>query len=89
MFRHEDLSGQFEIDGEGFFALPLVGRILSAGMTARQLEGEIEQGAWFVVDADPKDPFTGDPEGLWRSVLARQRPELARFALVPDDPTVN
>ena len=25
VFRHEDLSGQFEIDGEGFFALPLVG----------------------------------------------------------------
>jgi protein involved in polysaccharide export with SLBB domain len=42
VFRHEDLSGQFEVDGEGFFALPLVGEILSAGMTARELEGEIE-----------------------------------------------
>jgi putative transcriptional regulator len=60
-----------------------------AGWGAGQLEGEIEQGAWFVVDADPGDPFTEDPDGLWRSVLARQRPELARFALVPDDPTVN
>ena len=51
--------------------------------------GEIEQGAWFVVQADPGDPFTARPEDLWRSVLARQGPELARFALVPDDPSVN
>lgn len=42
VFRHEDLSGQFEIDGEGFFAMPLVGEIMTAGLTARQLENEIE-----------------------------------------------
>ena len=60
-----------------------------AGWGSGQLEGEIEQGAWFVVDADPGDPFTDRPEDLWRAVLARQGPELARFALVPDDPTVN
>ncbi len=42
VFRHEDLSGQLEIDGEGFLAMPLVGEILSAGLTARQLESEIE-----------------------------------------------
>jgi protein involved in polysaccharide export with SLBB domain len=42
VFRHEDLSGEFEIDGEGFFALPLVGEIMTAGLTARQLENEVE-----------------------------------------------
>jgi len=42
VFRHEDLSGEFEIDGEGFFALPLAGEIMTAGLTARQLENEIE-----------------------------------------------
>lgn len=42
VFRHEDLSGEFALDGEGFFALPLVGEILGGGMTARQLENEIE-----------------------------------------------
>lgn len=60
-----------------------------AGWSAGQLEGEIEQGAWFVVDAEPDDPFTEAPEDLWRAVLARQPGELARFALVPDDPRVN
>ena len=42
VFRHEDLSGEFALDGEGFFALPLVGEILAGGLTARQLENEVE-----------------------------------------------
>jgi protein involved in polysaccharide export with SLBB domain len=42
VFRHEDLSGEFELDGEGYFAMPLVGEILAGGMTARALESEIE-----------------------------------------------
>jgi len=53
VFRHEDLSGEFEIDGEGFFALPLVGEIMTAGLTARQLENEIEmrlQSGGYLVD---------------------------------------
>lgn len=42
VFRHEDLSGEFELDGEGYFALPLVGEIKGSGKVARQLEGDIE-----------------------------------------------
>jgi protein involved in polysaccharide export with SLBB domain len=42
VFRHEDLSGEFRLDGDGYFALPLVGEILGGGRTARQLENEIE-----------------------------------------------
>jgi polysaccharide export outer membrane protein len=42
VFRHEDLSGEFTVDGEGYFAMPLVGEILGGGRTARQLENEIE-----------------------------------------------
>ena len=37
-----DLSGEFTLDGDGYFALPLVGEILGGGRTARQLENEIE-----------------------------------------------
>ena len=43
VFRHEDLSGEFTLDGDGYFALPLVGEILGGGRTARQLENEIEE----------------------------------------------
>lgn len=42
VFRHEDLSGEFALDGDGYFAMPLVGEILAGGRTARQLENEIE-----------------------------------------------
>jgi polysaccharide export outer membrane protein len=42
VFRHEDLSGEFSLDGGGYFAMPLVGEILGGGRTARQLENEIE-----------------------------------------------
>ncbi len=42
VFRHEDLSGQFEVDGEGFLTMPLVGEIRSAGLTAHALEDSIE-----------------------------------------------
>lgn len=42
VFRHEDLSGEFQLDGEGFFALPLVGEIKAGGRVVRDLEGDIE-----------------------------------------------
>jgi putative transcriptional regulator len=60
-----------------------------AGWGPGQLEDEIVQGAWFVVDLEPDDAFTDEPTHLWRTVLARQPNELARLALVPDDPTLN
>lgn len=60
-----------------------------AGWGPGQLEEELVAGAWFVVEVHPQDPFTADPDGLWRAVLARQPNELARIALVPDNPTLN
>jgi polysaccharide export outer membrane protein len=42
VFRHEDLSGEFQLDGEGFFALPLVGEIKAGGKVVRDLENDIE-----------------------------------------------
>ena len=60
-----------------------------AGWSAGQLEGEIEAGGWYVVDAEARDAFTPEPDGLWRSVLRRQRGNLALVATFPDDPTMN
>jgi polysaccharide export outer membrane protein len=42
VFRHEDLSGEFQMDGEGFFAMPLVGEIQGGGLSARDLETVVE-----------------------------------------------
>jgi len=60
-----------------------------AGWGPAQLEEEVGEGAWFVVTADPADAFTDDPAHLWRDVLARQPGDLAKVALVPDDPRLN
>jgi Putative transcriptional regulator len=60
-----------------------------AGWTAGQLETEIRQGAWYLIDAEPGDTFHADPESLWRTVLRRQRSELAFVATCPDDPKLN
>jgi putative transcriptional regulator len=60
-----------------------------AGWSAGQLEGEIGEGAWYVVESEPRDPFTDAPEGLWRAVLRRQRGDLALVSTYPDDPTMN
>jgi putative transcriptional regulator len=60
-----------------------------AGWSAGQLKAEIEDGAWYVVPAEPSDAFSADPERLWRSVLRRQGGELAYVATFPDDPGLN
>jgi len=60
-----------------------------AGWAAGQLEGEIAEGAWYVVDALPGDPFLDDPQQLWRSVLRRQGWPLSAVAMCPLDPTMN
>lgn len=60
-----------------------------SGWSPGQLEEEIESGAWYVVEAEPGDPFTDDPEGLWPAVLRRQRGDLALVATFPDDPSMN
>jgi len=60
-----------------------------AGWGEGQLEGEIVQASWFVVDAEPGDAWTRDPSGLWRAVLRRQRGRVKLFADCPTDPTTN
>ncbi len=60
-----------------------------AGWTPGQLEGELEANGWFVCDALPGDPFTPEPEALWRTVLGRQPGRLAWYANYPPHPSFN
>jgi len=60
-----------------------------AGWGAGQLDAELEQGAWYVVESLPGDAFAMQPEALWRAVLRRQRGDLAFVATAPEDPTHN
>jgi putative transcriptional regulator len=54
-----------------------------SGWGPSQLEGELDAGGWFVVDAHPDDLLTPDPAGLWRAVLRRQGGDLAVSANYP------
>jgi putative transcriptional regulator len=60
-----------------------------AGWSAGQLEDEIAEGAWYVVDAEPRDCFTESPLDMWSTVLRRQRGDLAFVSTYPDDPALN
>ncbi|MFC9326251.1 YqgE/AlgH family protein [Kitasatospora sp. NPDC057015] len=60
-----------------------------AGWAPGQLETEIAEGAWYLVDCEPGDISSPEPERLWRSVLRRQRGPLALLATYPEDPTLN
>lgn len=60
-----------------------------SGWSPGQLEQEIAEGAWHLVDCEAGDVSCARPDGLWRAVLRRQRGPLAMLATYPDDPTLN
>ncbi len=60
-----------------------------AGWAAGQLEAELLQEGWYVLDAELTDVHTDDPFELWWEVLGRQRGPLARLANYPRDPRDN
>jgi putative transcriptional regulator len=79
-------AGPDEFDGELDGLRIFAGH---AGWGGRQLEGELAEEAWFVVNAAANDAFDPDPARLWSRVLRRQGGELAIYASFPDDPTLN
>lgn len=60
-----------------------------AGWTSGQLEAEVAEGAWWVLEMLPADAFDDGPEQLWQRVLRRQGPPVAFAATYPEDPTLN
>lgn len=60
-----------------------------SGWGPGQLDHELAAEAWFVVDAEPDDPFVPDGATLWSRILERQGGHLARLSRVPRDLSVN
>lgn len=60
-----------------------------SGWGPEQLEQELADDTWIVLDADPADPFLPDGDHLWQHILARQGGSLARLSLFPPDPSLN
>lgn len=73
-------------------AADVIGVRLYAGYSGwgpGQLEAELAQDAWIVVDAASDDPFLTDGEELWQRILSRQGGHLARLSLFPRHPSLN
>ena len=85
--------GTLDLDADPGDLVPVVDglRLFAgyAGWSAGQLEAEVAEGAWWVLDALPVDAFDGEPGQLWSRVLRRQGPPIAFAAGYPEDPTLN
>ena len=86
----DPILGTVDLDADPWEGLAQV-RVFAgyAGWSAGQLEAEVEQGAWWVLDALPGDAFCPRPDLLWGQVLHRQGPPLAFAASYPQDPSLN
>ena len=66
----------------------LFGFLGHAGWTEGQLDGELDDGAWFVAPLSQEmDELEGDE--VWRSIISRESPEMRLLADEPDDPSMN
>jgi putative transcriptional regulator len=85
--------GTVDLDATPDELLPAVSEVRVfagyAGWSPGQLEAEVEEGAWWVLDALPADAFSAAPDQLWASVLRRQGAPIAFAANYPDDPSLN
>ena len=60
-----------------------------SGWGGGQLEAELEESSWIVVDAIPEDAFADDPDELWRNVLHRKGGPFELMENMPFDPNLN
>ena len=61
-----------------------------AGWGPGQLDAELDEDGWIVVDSPrPDEVFTEDAEALWSEVLDRKGGRYSLVARMPPDPSVN
>jgi protein involved in polysaccharide export with SLBB domain len=54
VFRHDDMAGEFSLDGAGNFAMPLIGEVQAYGLTTSELVTKIQDKL--------KDGYLVDPQ---------------------------
>jgi putative transcriptional regulator len=60
-----------------------------SGWGEGQLEAELDESSWIVVDAITDDAFADDPDELWRTVLHRKGGPFELMENMPYDPGLN
>jgi putative transcriptional regulator len=88
-----DRTGIIDLDTPPEVLAPAITRMRVfagySGWGTGQLQGEIDEGSWYVVDSTAHDIFDAEPGGLWSAVLRRQPGSLAWVSTRPTDPTLN
>jgi putative transcriptional regulator len=88
-----DRTGIIDLDTPPEVLAPAITRMRVfagySGWGSGQLESEIEEGSWYVVDSTAHDIFDAEPGALWSAVLRRQPGSLAWVSTRPADPTLN
>jgi polysaccharide export outer membrane protein len=54
VYGEQDITGEYEVDGNGNVSIPLAGRIRAAGLTTKQLEGAIRSALSKGLVKDPR-----------------------------------
>jgi putative transcriptional regulator len=60
-----------------------------SGWGGGQLEAELQEDSWIVVDGVADDAFADDPDELWRVVLHRKGGAFSLMETMPFDPGLN
>src|SRR3954471_10180018 len=60
-----------------------------SGWGSGQLEAELAEPSWIVVEAEADDAFVDDPDELWRTVLHRKGGPFSLMENMPFDPGLN
>lgn len=60
-----------------------------SGWGPGQLDAEVDDGAWLVLETDHRLIFDTSGDALWREVLRRLGGEYALLSTYPDDPQMN
>jgi putative transcriptional regulator len=91
--RVVDGIGTVDLDGDMTTIVGLSSRLRvyagHAGWSPGQIEAELAEGAWWVVDGSADDLFSEQPERMWSAVLRRQPAPLNLVATFPPDPLLN
>jgi putative transcriptional regulator len=82
-----------DLDGDVTVIVPIARQLRvfagHAGWSPGQLDGELAEGAWWVLGGSPADLFSEDPRTMWARVLRRQPPPLSLVSTFPADPSLN
>ena len=60
-----------------------------SGWESKQLEKEIKEDSWLVIDSNLEDILEANSEDLWKNILREMEGRLSVLASFPEDPNLN